>query len=87
MGVESALGLLRKVMLIWLRRKLTKVLGNFLNHTSYAQKKLKGTVQVRCDVVSRAYKRKYAPQWKHLKTMGGVKEDEYVVAENFCIQI
>ena len=86
MGVNSLLELLRKVMLRRWRINPMKGLGKFLNRTSYAWKKLNGAGHIRWDVVSRVYTWEYGSQWKHLKTMGGVKKDEDVMATRDCIQ-
>ena len=83
MGLESALQLLRKIMLGWWRRNLAKGLGKLMNWTSSSWNKLKGTIQVCWDLVSRAYTWEDGSQWKNIETMGGVKEDEYVVTERY----
>ena len=64
-----------------MEEKPKKGLGKFLNWTSSEWKKLKGTIQVRWYEVSKAYTQEDVSQQKHLKTIGGVKEDEYVAAE------
>ena len=65
---------------------IIKVLGRFMNRTSSSCKKLKSTIQVRLYVISRAYTWEEGYKWKHLNTMGGVKEDEDVSAARYCVQ-
>ena len=74
-------------MLRWWSINLTKGLGKYLNCTSSAWKKFKFTGHIRWDEVLRAFTWEYVFQWKYPKTMSGVKEDVYVMAAIYFIQM
>ena len=79
-------GILSKVMLIYLRRNLKKVLENSLNRNSSAWKTLIGTRNIRWDSVSMAYTWEGLSMLKHLKNMGGANEDDDLVVDRYCTQ-